>query len=151
MNTRTISALAAAGFLAAACATDSGHGPTSANLPGQKCATNHPVCHITVRVKDCKVTVEPDVKYVARRAGGATMLWTVRDSPGVVFASSGIVWKREVDTEARSVFRTDHKSLASATVSMHNNTALGKYPYTVNVVDNGKLCAPHDPSVVNEM
>ena len=166
MNTRILSGLAAATLFAAGCSTMSGDGKVAAgdtraaggdtkmaatNEPGMKCMANQTVCHITVRVKDCKVTVTPEEKRVAQRPGGVTMLWTIRESPGVVFASTGIGWKREIDTEARHVFRTDHKSLASATVSMHNNTAVGKYPYNVFVVDNGKLCPAYDPSVINEM
>ena len=152
MNTRILAALAAAGTLAAGCASAPGDkAEAGSNEPGKKCEAGQSVCHITVRVSDCKVTVEPVDKRVASRPGGVTMLWTIRDSPGVVFASTGIGWKPGVDSQARHVFRTDHKMLASATVSMHNNTALGKYPYNVFVVDNGKLCAPHDPSIINEM
>ena len=152
MNTRILSTLAAASILAAGCASSPGDKAVAGpNQPGMKCQVGQNVCHITVRVKDCKVTVEPTDKHVAQRPGGVTMLWTIRDSPGVVFASTGIGWKPGVDSQARHVFRTDHKMLASATVSMHNNTALGKYRYTVFVVDNGKLCDPYDPSIINEM
>lgn len=152
MKTRTLAALAAASLLAAGCAPLRSDDKTTASPPNPniKCETGHPVCHITVRVNACKVSVEPDWKRVAMRPGGVTMLWTIRDSPGVVFAHNGITFKMRA--EARGVFRIEDHSLASSTLAMHNNTsAAGKFPYTVHVVDNGRRCEPHDPGVINEM
>jgi hypothetical protein len=154
MNTKILATLAAASLLAAGCAQlTRGDGKTVSTPPDPriKCAVDHPVCHITVRVKDCKVTVEPDEKHVAYRPGGATMLWTIRDSPGVGFARNGITFKPSQVADARRVFTLDERTLVSATLSMHNNTTPGKFPYTVHVVDNGKRCDPHDPGIVNEM
>jgi hypothetical protein len=153
MKTRTLSALAAASLLAAGCAQLRGDEKTAATPPPNpniKCEVGHPVCHITVRVTGCKVSVEPDWKRVAMRPGGVTVLWTIRDSPGVVFARNGITFKMRA--EAREVFRVEDRTLVSSTVAMHNNTAVaGKFPYTVHVVDNGKRCEPHDPGIINEM
>jgi hypothetical protein len=153
MNTKMLSALAIAGALSAGCAQwqrEEGKA-TAAPDPRIKCAAEQSVCHITVRVKDCRVSVDPDEKRVASRPGGATMLWTIRDSPGVVFARNGITFKPRIEGDARRVFRIEDRSLASPTLAMHNDTTPGKYPYTVHVIDNGKRCDPHDPGVVNEM
>lgn len=153
MNTRTVSALAIAGILSAGCALwDRDRAKTAAPPPDPnvKCEVSDTVCHITVRVSQCKVTVEPDWKRVAMRPGGVTMLWTIRDSPGVVFAHNGITLKMRA--EARDVFRVEEHSLASATLAMHNSTTIaGKFPYTVHVIDNGKRCDPFDPGIINEM
>ena len=154
MNIKTVTALAMAGMLSAGCALwdrdKSARSPVAPPNPNVKCEVNDTVCHITVRVSQCKVTVEPDWKRVAMRPGGVTMLWTIRDSPGVVFAHNGITFKERV--EARSVFRVEDHTLASSTVAMHNNTSVaGKFAYTVHVVDGGKRCEPHDPGIINEM
>lgn len=153
MNTKMVSALAMAGLLASGCAQwPRGDGKVAAAPdPRIKCEAGHPVCHITVRVKDCRVTVDPDKKRVAYRPGGATMIWTIRDSPGVTFAHNAITFKPRSERDARTVFKPEDRSLASSTFAMHNNTTPGEYFYNVHVVDNGKRCDPHDPSVVNEM
>lgn len=154
MKTRTLSTLAVASLLVAGCASMRGDDKFAARPappnPNVKCELKDTVCHITVRVDQCKVTVEPDWKRVAMRAGGVTMLWTIRDSPGVVFAHRGIVFKERA--AAREVFRIEDRSLVSSTLAMHNSTAVaGKFAYTVHVIDNGKRCEPYDPGVVNEM
>ncbi|MEO7741658.1 MAG: hypothetical protein ABIR98_01805 [Usitatibacter sp.] len=153
MNTRMLLALAIAGVLSAGCAQWlRGEGKVAMPDPRIKCEASHTVCHITVSVINCKVTVVPDEKHVAYRPGGVAMLWTIRDSPGVTFASrDGIDFKLRSNPDARTVFKAEERPLASSTFPMHNSTTLGKYPYTVNVVDHGKVCAPHDPGVINEM
>lgn len=156
MKITTLSALAAAGLLVAGCAPwlrgDANTGAAAAPPnPRIKCERDHPVCHVTVRVKDCRVTVDPDEKRVASRPGGATMLWSIRESSGVTFAHNGIAFKPRSKPDARTVFTAEDRGLASPTFAMHNDTTPGKFPYTVNVVDNGKRCDPHDPGVINEM
>ena len=63
MNTKTVAALAIAGILSAGCALwerDKGKMPMAAPNPNLKCEVKDTVCHITVRVSQCRVTVEPD-------------------------------------------------------------------------------------------
>ena len=121
----------------------------SAGDPRIKCEASHSVCHIAVRVRDCKVEVDPDWKRVAFRPEGVRMLWTLQDSKGVSFARNGILFERP-DGQKGAVFTPDRRE-GWDTFAMRNSTAAGKYKYTVNVIDNGKRCEPHDPGVINEM
>lgn len=80
------------------------------------------------------------------------MLWTIRDSKGVTFARNGIEFKeRFTEEKGGLIFTRERTRLVGTTFAMHNSTATGKFPYTVNVIDNGERCDPHDPGVVNEM
>lgn len=124
-------------------------GPKPADAPradvAAKCEKKEPVCHIDVKVKDCKVTVTPDEKRVASRPEGVAMQWTIRGSPGVRFAYDGIVFDKRT-----RVFTVERGALAGDTFTMFNTTEPGKYKYSVNVVDNGKACPSHDPIIVND-
>jgi hypothetical protein len=117
---------------------------------GPRCQANETVCHITVRVRGCQVRVDPDWKRVAFRPGGVRMLWTLRDSKGVIFAPRGITFEPSGDKKG-VVFTPDRGEVAADMFAMHNSTAVGEYKYTVNVIDNGKECKPHDPGVINQM
>ena len=154
MNTKTLLTITVATLFVAGCAQWPRDGdkvrPTAAD-PRIKCEASHSVCHITVRVRNCRVEVDPDWKRVAFRPGGVRMLWTLRDSKGVTFARNGIMFERPYDDRKGAVFTPDRGEVASDMFAMHNSTAVGKYKYTVNVIDNGKRCEPHDPSVVNQM
>lgn len=154
MKTKTLLTIVMATLLVAGCAQWARNGekvqPTAAN-PRIKCEASHPVCHITVRVRNCSVEVDPDWKRVARRPGGVQMLWTLADSKGVSFAPNGIMFKRPFEDAKGAIFTPDRSVEAGSTFAMHNSTSLGKFAYTVNVIDNGKTCKPHDPGVVNEM
>lgn len=154
MITKTMLTTSLAVLLAAGCTHPmrSGGEARPGVAGGSKCEANEPVCHISVRVRGCRVDVDPDWKRVARRPGGVQMLWTIRDSKGVVFARNGIEFKERFREEKGGlIFTRERTRLVGATFAMHNSTAPGSFPYTVNVIDNGERCAPHDPGVVNEM
>jgi hypothetical protein len=154
VKTKTLLAVSLATLLAAGCThrprPDDKGGPGAA-APGIKCEATHTVCHIAVRVRDCRVEVDPDWKRVASRPGGVRMLWTLRGSKGVTFARNGIMFERPYDDRKGAVFTPDRGEVAPDMFAMHNSTAVGKYKYTVNVIDNGRTCKPLDPGVVNEM
>jgi hypothetical protein len=154
MKTKTLLATSLVTLLVAGC----GHMPrpdgkaASTAATGARCEANEPVCHITVRVRGCRVQVDPDWKRVARRPGGVQMLWTIRDSKGVTFARNGIEFKERFrEKEGGLIFRPERTKLVGTTFAMHNSTAIGEFPYTVNVMERGERCEPHDPGVINQM
>lgn len=142
MSKKTLFLAAVAPALLGSCALLDG---PRQNKPQEKCSANHPVCHIDVHVAKCEVTVDPEWKRVASRPGGVTMIWTLR-TPGAGFAANGIQFKKETP-----VFTPKGNGEGRPTFVMHNRGDPGNYLYTVNVIDNGKKCDPHDPGVVNEM
>lgn len=154
MKTKTLLTIVMATLLVAGCAQWARNGEkiqsTAAN-PRIKCEASHPVCHITVRVRNCRVEVDPDWKRVAFRPGGVQMLWTLADSKGVSFAPNGIVFKRPFEDAKGAIFTPDRSIEAGATFAMRNSTTPGKFEYTVKVIENGRPCDPHDPGVINEM
>lgn len=154
MRTKTLLTITMATLLVAGCAPWARNGervrPAAAD-PRIKCEASHPVCYITVRVRNCRVEVDPDWKRVAFRPGGVQMLWTLADSKGVSFAPNGIAFKRPFEDAKGAIFTPDRSVEAGSTFAMRNSTTPGKFEYTVNVVENGRICAPHDPGVVNEM
>lgn len=155
MKTKMLLATSFATLLLAGCAhhsrPDDKTGPRPATAA--RCEAKEAVCHITVRVRACRVQVDPDWKRVAGRPGGVQMLWTLRDSEGVKFApDNGIAFKERFrDEKGGLIFTRTETRIVGTTFAMHNSTVPGKYAYTVNVIDNGKRCEPHDPGVVNEM
>ena len=154
MRTKTLLATSLATLLVAGCGHYSRPDDKEAKpvATGARCEANETVCHITVRVRGCRVQVDPDWKRVARRPGGVQMRWTIRDSKGVTFARNGIEFKEPFrEDKGGLIFTRERTALVGTTFAMHNSTATGKFPYTVNVIDNGERCDPHDPGVVNEM
>jgi hypothetical protein len=109
-------------------------------------------CAVAVTVKACVITVDPSWLGLAKGVTDIEIEWQIRNSPGVAFARDGAIFFKEKDRAAAARQFRNGKLTESTKYSLWDaNTAPGEFNYGVTVVDNGKLCPPLDPTIVNEM
>ncbi len=143
MSTKVLLLLIASTAALSGCAT------VSKEMAASPC--NQGVCFIDVSVTDCRVTVDPEKRRIARGNRNPVIHWRLDAASFAVYryADRGITWKRNPDNEFHTPGRANggkHFTWAD------KNTQPGDYPYTVHLVrrSSGEACAPHDPSVVND-
>ncbi len=112
---------------------------------------NQGACFIDVTVTDCRVSVNPDKKRIARGNKGPVIHWRMDGASFAAyrFADKGISWKRNPDNEFHAPGKANFGKHFTWT---DKNSLPGDFPYTVHLVrrGTGEPCAPHDPSVVND-
>lgn len=118
-----------------------------AGMHAAKPACDTPVCHVTVTVSDCRISVDPYELHVKRGNSNSQIHWTLRSSPGYAFTADGIFLKGNTGGELHS------PELANPThfKLKNKNSYPGKYEYGINVTRDGRPCPPLDPPIVNDM
>lgn len=108
-------------------------------------------CRVAVTVTACAISVEPEVLGIAKGGRDIDIVWEIR-SPGVTFARENAIFFKEKDRAAAARQFREPRLLDDRKFRWRDaNTGPGEFHYGVNVIDNGKACAPLDPIVINEM
>jgi hypothetical protein len=128
------------------------------------CPASATECVLTVRVRgNCNIQVLPKEEYVvAPHPGGVDMVWNI-DGNAVFPPGGGIKFhgppfrplKKEYQeyelSSPKGVFIPSKiKPLSATQERLRNQSKPGYYYYTVEVVQGGKACPPHDPGVVDQ-
>lgn len=100
-----------------------------------------PVCHVDVRVENCRVIVESQTP-VQRGSRDVRMIWTLVTG-NAQFASNGI--------DVLSPGTEIHGKLHGPRHYKWENRNSGpnRFKYNVNVIQDGRPCPSHDPFIVN--
>lgn len=134
MHTRAVLTTVTFAFVVAGCASPRGEGAG---------ACNEHVCHATVRITDCAISIDPDPLPVDRKS--VEIHWDIV-SPGYTFADDGIRLK---DDDPRQEFDHLHRTPNGLRFMANDKNSFAKtYRYGVKIMRGDALCTL-DPSIVN--
>lgn len=107
---------------------------------------DQPVCHATVTVSNCRISVDPPEIHVRRGNSNSQIHWTLATS-GYAFASDGIFLKGNTGGELYDPERANPTLFKLK----NRNSRPGTYQYGIKVTGASGACAPLDPPIINDM
>ncbi len=151
MNIKAPLAIAACSLVLGSCAwIEKLLHPSPSNTHPNAVVCKTKECLVRITVAACAITVDIPVLGIAKGNRDVDIVWEIR-SEGAVFAREKPVFFKGDRAEAARQF-SEPRLLADKKFRWRDaNSSPGRFEYGITVVDNGKACAPLDPTVINDM